>query len=296
MQSGTIFNIQPFSIYDGPGIRTTVFFKGCNLRCAWCHNPESWLSRPQLEFLEEKCIGCGSCFSACPNSAHIMTETGHVIDKSKCTDCGACAQTCYAGALVLAGRKAGAQEVFERIMEDAPYFKNSGGGVTFSGGESMMQLDFLCELLQMCKEAGIHTAVDCAGNFPFSSFEKILPWTDLFLYDIKAFDPDTHRKLTGVSNERILENLRLLSARGADIFVRIPCIPGGNWQDMEQIADYLQNLSVRKVELLAYHRLGEGKRKSLGMEAVTFETPTPEEMEALLERFTSRGIPAVYNR
>lgn len=296
MQSGTIFNIQPFSIYDGPGIRTTVFFKGCNLRCAWCHNPESWIMSPQLEFLSEKCIGCGACFTACPNNAHTASESGHVIDRSKCKNCGLCAQTCYAGALTMAGRQATSQEIFNRILEDAPYFKNSGGGVTFSGGECMMQLDFLCELLKLCKETGIHTAVDTAGHFPFSSFEKILPWTDLFLYDIKAFDPDTHHKLTGIRNERILENLPLLCEHGANVFIRIPCIPDGNWQDMEQIAEYLKNIPVQKVELLAYHRLGEGKRKSLGMDVVTFRTPSPEEMENLLTLFTDKGIPAVYNR
>lgn len=296
MNSGTIFNIQPFSIYDGPGIRTTVFFKGCNLRCAWCHNPESWLLKPQLEFLEEKCIGCGACFKACPQKAHLVTPEGHIIDRSKCINCGLCAQTCYAGALTMAGRKADAAEIFGRILEDAPYFKNSGGGVTFSGGECMMQIDFLCELLKMCKEAGIHTAVDTAGHFPFSSFERILPYTDLFLYDIKAFDPETHRQLTGVSNELILENLRLLCQNGANVFVRIPCIPDANWKDMEQIAEYLKDIPVQKVELLAYHRLGEGKRKSLGMDARTFTIPTPDEMEALLQLFTQKGIPAFYNR
>ena len=296
MQTGTIFNIQPFSVYDGPGIRTTVFLKGCNLRCLWCHNPESWKIVPQLQFQEEKCVGCGNCFKICPKGAHQLNSSGHVIDRNLCVGCGLCAQSCYAGALVLTGKKVTTDEVMARLLEDASYFKNSGGGVTFSGGEAMMQLKFLKELLIKCKEAGIHTAVDTAGHFPFEQYQEILPYTDLFLYDIKAYDPETHRRLTGVDNYYILENLPLLLQNGAEVIVRIPCIPDGNWQDMEQIARYLEKLPLKQVELLAYHRLGEGKRKSLGMEMETFPAPSVKEMEALLETFKSKGIPAVYNR
>lgn len=296
MQTGTIFNIQPFSVYDGPGIRTTVFLKGCNLRCAWCHNPESWKMQPELQLLEEKCIGCGACFTACPNEAHIFTDQAHKIDRDLCTGCGKCAESCYAGALVLTGKQTTTEEVMTRLKEDALYFKNSGGGVTFSGGEAMMQIDFLEELLKKCKDEGIHTAVDTAGNFPFSQFEKILPYTDLFLYDIKAFRPETHKKLTAVENQHILENLKLLLERHVEVIVRIPCIPEGNWDEMEEIACYLQGLPVRQVELLAYHRLGEGKRKSLGLEIETFPSPSTAEMETLLKIFTEKGIPAVYNR
>ena len=200
MLTGTVFNIQPFSVYDGPGIRTTVFLKGCNLRCAWCHNPESWQRKPQLQFLAEKCIGCGGCFSACPQGVHVLQNGVHLIDREKCIGCGKCADSCFAGALVITGREMTVDQVMSRIQDDALYFQNSGGGVTFSGGECMIQLDFLEELLQRCKQLGIHTAVDTAGHFPFDRYERILPYTDLFLYDIKAFSTETHRELTGVDN------------------------------------------------------------------------------------------------
>lgn len=296
MQTGTVFNIQPFSVYDGPGIRTTVFLKGCNLRCAWCHNPESWLRKPQLQFLAEKCIGCGACFTACPRGVHVLADGRHGLNRDACIGCGKCADGCYAGALVLTGREMTVEEVMNRIREDALYFQNSGGGVTFSGGEAMMQIEFLEELLKRCKQLGIHTAVDTAGNFPFSRYQRILPYTDLFLYDIKAFSSETHRQLTGVDNRMILENLPLLLQHGARVIVRIPCIPQGNWHEMPEIAAYLQNLPVEQVELLAYHRLGEGKRQSLGMELRTFPSPTADEMEQLLKLFTDLNIPAVYNR
>lgn len=295
MQTGTIFNIQPFSVYDGPGIRTTVFFKGCNLRCAWCHNPESWNMKPEIQLLEEKCVGCGECFRTCPNGAHIALDNLHKIDRGLCNGCGKCADSCYAGAIALIGKTVSVDEVMKYLLEDAAYFKNSGGGVTFSGGEAMMQIEFLKELLQRCREAGIHTAVDTAGNLPFEQFEKIMPYTNLFLYDIKAFNSDVHKKLTGVPNHHILRNLPLLIQNKAEVIVRVPCIPGGNLDEMEDIAEYLKSVPVQKVELLAYHRLGEGKRRSLGMDAESFDIPSAEEMQSILKIFTDKKVNAVYN-
>lgn len=293
---GTVFNIQPFSVQDGPGIRTTVFFKGCNLRCAWCHNPESWSGTPEVQQLPEKCIGCGACAAVCPHRAHRWEEGVHTIDRTRCTGCGACTAECFAGGLTLTGRTLTADEVMTRLLEDKLYFQNSGGGVTFSGGEAMLQLPFLKELLTRCRAAGIHTAVDTAGHLPFSAFEEILPFTDLFLYDIKAIDPDVHRRLTGVDNRHILDNLPRLLERGATAIVRVPCVPGGNWEEMPAIARYLQGKAVERVELLAYHRLGEGKRRGLGLCDLPFNTPAAEEMEALLQIFVTHHIPAVYTR
>ena len=182
MSQGTIFNIQRFSIYDGPGARTTVFFKGCNLKCKWCHNPESISAKRQLEFYPDKCIGCGKCFAACPNGAHIIGEDGnHIIDREKCTVCGACVDTCYAEALVIVGQTVDAAYVVKSVMTDVPYYEQSGGGVTFSGGECMQQIDFLADIMAQLHEKGIHLAVDTAGNQPWEKFEKILPYADLFL-------------------------------------------------------------------------------------------------------------------
>ncbi len=309
---GTIFNVQPFSVYDGPGIRTTVFFKGCNLRCVWCHNPESYTYEPQIQFQPEKCIGCGACFAVCPRKAHVLDEGGvHRIDRRNCTGCGACAGECFAGALALTGRNVTAGELFSMLEQDRDYFARSGGGVTFSGGECMTQPEFLKALLTLCREAGIHTAVDTAGCVPSERFEEILPLADLFLYDVKAARSETHRCLTGVGNEQILDNLRMLSDRGARIIVRIPYVPGeegaqgaqsagnalaGNVHEMLEIAEILKPLRLEAVEFLAYHRLGEGKRASLDMELKKFGVPAPDAVEEVCAKFRKMGIPARYSR
>lgn len=287
---GIIFNIQSFSVQDGPGIRTTVFFKGCNLRCAWCHNPESWKFEPQIQFYPEKCIGCGNCFSVCPNGVHVAAEE-HILRRENCTACGRCADECYAGALALTGRRMTAEELFRRIQVDQPYYQKSGGGVTFSGGECMMQPDFLAELLHLCREAGIQTAVDTAGHCPWEKLERMLSDADLFLYDLKAYSPALHKKLTGVENGQILSNFEKLLEYGARVIVRIPCIPGANWEEIPQLADYLTGKPVELVELLAYHKLGEGKRKALDMAIESFTVPSKADMQEMTDLFESKGIP-----
>ena len=262
MPKAMIFDIQRNSYVDGPGIRTTVFFKGCNLRCKWCHNPESQSFEKQMMFYKDKCTGCGKCREVCPN--HLK----------KCDFCGKCELYCPAEARKICGREYTSDEVLAEVIKDKAFYDNSGGGVTFSGGECMLQLDFLCEILEKCKSAGIHTAVDTAGNVPWKSFEKILPFTDLFLYDIKAFGAELHRKGTGVSNELILENLKNLSGR-ADIIVRIPVIGGYNDNDEEirQIADFLKQIKIIKAELLPYHAMGEHKYTALGRNTESFNVP-----------------------
>jgi len=293
--TGTVFDIQPFSVYDGPGIRTTVFFKGCNLRCKWCHNPESISPVPELLFYEDKCIGCMKCFKICPVKAHAITDQGHEIRRDICTLCGACADSCYAGALKLSGTVMTAGQVFRRIEADRAYYEQSGGGVTFSGGEPVLRTAFLKELLMRCKAAGIHTAVDTAGCVPRSVYEEILLNTDLFLYDLKAFGSPLHRQLTGRPNERVFDNLDYLLQNEKRVIIRVPCIKGANFEDIRRLPEFLRTLpTVEKLELLAYHRLGEAKNTALSREAECFETPTKEEMLELKQYFVGCGIPAEY--
>lgn len=267
-----IFDLERNSYVDGPGIRTTVFFKGCNLRCAWCHNPESQAPAPQLLFYTDKCTGCGKCRPKCPNSL------------ASCTLCGKCALYCPNDARELCGREVSPEEIFRELLRDRDYYAASGGGVTFSGGECMLQIDALEALLKLCREAGIHTAVDTAGHVPFEHFERILPYTDLFLYDIKSMDEATHRKYTGVSNARILENLHLLLYNGCRLWIRIPVIPGVNdtGEEMARIRDFLADSPApEKIELLPYHAMGEHKYAALGKEAQTFSVPTEAQLAQL---------------
>lgn len=295
MNQGIVFNIQRFSIYDGPGTRTAVFFKGCNLTCRWCHNPESIPPNPVLEYYPERCIGCGRCFAVCPTNAHKFDEKGrHIVDRDLCTNCLHCVDNCFAEALIGVGQSMTADELVDAVMTDMPYYERSGGGVTFTGGECMIQHDFLLEVMQKLKAKNVHTAVDTAGNVPWEWFESILPVTDLFLYDIKAADPSVHKRWTGVSNERILENLHNLVQRGQRIWIRVPFIPGCNDREMSAIADIIAPLSVERVDIMPYHKLGEGKYAALGIQSTgpICAIPTEAEIQSTLALFTDKNIPA----
>lgn len=290
---GRIFNIQRFSVHDGPGARTTVFFKGCNLHCVWCHNPESISAMPVVEFYPQKCIGCGECFKVCQHKGHWIAPDGaHLIDRRACTGCLVCTDTCYAGALAPVGKDVTAEYVMKQIETDIPYYKSSGGGVTFSGGEAMLQIEFLARLLAECKTRGIHTAVDTAGNVPWEYFEKILHHTDLFLFDVKAADPKIHKSLTGVVNDRILNNLYRLAAYGARIFVRIPFVPSCNRGEMEAIASILTKIKPELVEIIPYHKLGAAKYAALGLTDLCCDEkiPSDEEIEEVLTILKNVGL------
>jgi len=289
--NGKIFNIQRFSTFDGPGVRTTVFFKGCNLHCKWCHNPESISGKPQIELGTDQCIGCGECFKACPN--HMMTADGqHIVDRQKCIGCGKCADTCYAKAVKLVGEEITLEKMMTEILTDKPYFAAAGGGVTFSGGECMIQPEFLAAVVAECKKEGIHTAVDTAGNVAWRVFEAVD--ADMYLYDMKAVDPELHRELTGVDNKLILENLHKLSKAGKRIWVRIPYIPGCNDGEIEAMAKILAEVKPERVELLGYHRLGEGKYDSLGLpKGELIRTPDDSELDSAVELLKSYGINAM---
>ena len=270
MNKAIFFDIQRNSFVDGPGIRPTVFFKGCNLRCAWCHNPESQSAKPQMRFYKDKCTGCGKCKSVCPY--HL----------EQCELCGKCTLYCPVDARKVCGKEHTVDEVLKEVLKDKAFYETSGGGVTFSGGECMLQIDFLAEILKKCKENGIHTAVDTAGHIPFESFEKILPYTDLFLYDIKIFDSQKHKQYVGVGNELILENLKKLFERKAKLWIRIPIIPDVNdsIEEIQKIKDFLKtNGTPEKIELLPYHAMGENKYRAIGKEPQIFKTPDAENLK-----------------
>ena len=274
MNKAIFFDIQRNSFVDGPGIRTTVFFKGCNLKCAWCHNPESQSAKPQMMFYKDKCTGCGKCKSVCPY--HL----------EQCELCGKCTLYCPVDARKVCGKEHTVDEVLKEVLKDKAFYETSGGGVTFSGGECMLQIDFLVEILKKCKENGIHTAVDTAGHIPFESFEKILPYTDLFLYDIKIFDSQKHKQYVGVGNELILENLKKLFERKAKLWIRIPIIPDVNdsIEEIQKIKDFLKTIGTpEKIELLPYHAMGENKYRAIGKEPQIFKTPDAENMKRLKE-------------
>lgn len=249
---GKVFNIQSFSTTDGPGIRTVVFFQGCNLRCAWCHNPESQPVDAPEAFLPEKCIGCGAC------------KTGG---------------ECYAKARTVTSRDFTPEELWKLLSIDVPYLKNSGGGVTFSGGECLLQPEFLREMIQLCRANDIHTAVDTAGHVPYERLIYVRP--DMFLYDIKALPTGKHKELTGVDGVLIWENLERLIRENYRVQVRIPCVPGANWDEIAEIIARLKKMGVTDIEPMAYHRLGEGKAAIYGIESQIFEAPSKKEMEEI---------------
>ncbi len=263
-----ITEIKRFAVHDGDGIRTTVFFKGCNLNCAWCHNPETISKNKQLAFYEHKCSGCGKCRNACRYSSEI------------CDLCGKCTEVCPLSARKIYGTEMTAEEILEIILRDKAFYETSGGGVTFSGGECMLQADFLAGLLKKCKENSIHTAVDTAGNVPRESFIKVLPYTDIFLYDIKTADPALHKKYTGSGNRLILENLKFLSDSGAKITVRVPVIGGVNDSESEikSIAEILKPLNIFKTELLPYHDMYISKNRAVNRDIPVFSIPSKEKM------------------
>ncbi|MBU9736319.1 glycyl-radical enzyme activating protein [Diplocloster agilis] len=279
---GMIFDIQHFSVHDGPGIRTTVFFKGCNLKCLWCHNPESQEASPQLLIKGQGCIACGSCAAACPTGARRLGDDGGFIP-DLCTGCGKCASVCYPGVLEISGEAMSVSKVMEEIRKDGSLYCNSGGGVTFSGGEAMLQIDFLEELLRECVKHGIHTTVDTAGAVPWESFRRILPYTSLFLYDLKCAGGEVHRRATGADNRLIVENLNRLKET-ADVWIRIPCIKGINDSEAERegFREILKKPGkIQRIDLLAYHSFGEGKYRMLGRSAPEFQPMDAVQMNAL---------------
>ena len=265
---GLIFNIMRFAVHDGPGIRTAVFFKGCPLRCAWCHNPESISPQSEIMLRPERCVHCGACVHACPQQGISASAVPlPVQDPARCTRCGACAEACPAEARALIGREASVGEAIAEVLRDRVFYEQSGGGVTFSGGEPTHQPDFLHALLAAAKGEGLHTVVDTCGHAPWVVFKRVAPLVDLFLFDIKIIDPEKHQRHVGVSNDLILENLERLAGNGAALRVRMPLIPGVNdaVEDASRLGQKLAALKrVPEVHLLPYHKSGAEKYARLG--------------------------------
>lgn len=297
VQSGTIFDIKKYSINDGPGIRTTVFFSGCPLSCLWCHNPESQSLKPQLLYRAGRCLVCGDCIKACPEGAISLDDSsGSVVtDRQKCTRCQTCVTTCYSGAREFSGREMNVKEVMAVIEREIPFYDESNGGVTFSGGEPLMQPTFLSTLLKACRAQEIHTVVDTSGFANWNVFEQIRADVDLFLYDLKHMDSMRHREVTGVPNEIILSNLRRLSASGAKCTARIPLIPGINDDDKNLVesGEFLASLSyIERVELMGYHDIAQAKYEALGREYALTGTkpPTGATMQRALDLLKDFGL------
>jgi pyruvate formate lyase activating enzyme len=324
VQSGTIFDLKKYSINDGPGIRTTVFFSGCPLSCLWCHNPESQSLKPELLYRAGRCLVCGACVETCPeNAISLETENQYAdltedtdeqgvdpkrsvkicvpkifTDRSKCVQCQTCVATCYAGAREFSGRKVTVEEVMVEIAREIPFYDESCGGVTFSGGEPLMQPGFLSALLMACRKQEIHTVVDTSGFANWNAFEKIRGDVDLFLYDLKHMDSIRHTEVTGVANKLILQNLRQLSETGAKCIVRIPLIPGINDDEKNLVESgmFLASLPhIEGVELIGYHNIAQAKYEALEREYALAGTrvPSEAEMHCAAEVLESYGLDVV---
>ena len=297
----TVFNIQRFSTEDGPGIRTTVFFKGCPLSCVWCHNPEGISPRPQLLWYANRCIGVRDCLKACPENALDLTPKGMTIDRERCTACGLCEEACPAAALEVIGKPWSVEDLVQEVKKDEPFFRNSGGGITLGGGEPMFQAEFVAAFLRRCREDGLSTAMDTCGLAPWARYEEILPYVDLLLLDLKQMDPETHLKATGVKLEPILETARRLGEiSGLTLWIRTPVIPG--FTDAEEnvraaarfIARHMPN--VRRYDLLGFNNLCIGQYDRLGMTFVLRDAQLMrrERMEALKAAAEEAGAPNVH--
>ena len=290
--TGTVFNTQKFSIHDGTGIRTLIFMKGCPLRCIWCSNPESQRTGPEVMFVRSKCTGCGKCAALCREAA--VDDVTFDIDRSRCVKCGLCTSKCYAGAKKMTGRQVTVREMMELIEKDRIFYTNSGGGVTVGGGEPAMQHGFVEELLKACRESHIHTAIETCGYGRWQDICGMFDNADQIFFDLKAIDPELHRRLTGVSNELILHNAEQAAVRGKDVIFRIPLIPGCNdsLTNIEETGIFVGGLSGNgrnvSIEILPYHDLGRDKYRWLDMDYSLEDTGKPdasqvEELKTILK-------------
>lgn len=298
MSESLIFDIKRYAINDGPGIRVVIFFKGCNLHCAWCHNPESISPDVEKMFAPARCIRCGSCVEVCPEKAITLTAEGIVTDPALCKVHGRCAEVCPARAIEMSGRVMSVDEIMEAIEKERVFFDHSNGGVTFSGGEPLVHLPMLKKLLDECGRRHIHRAVDTAGHVSTEALLDIAARTDLFLWDLKMMDSDLHRKWTGAPNDKILKNLTALAETGAEIIIRIPLMGGINdtVENIERTAQFVAGLAGKKkdVNILPFHKIAQNKYMKLGRSESfeMFEEPGKETLERVIEQFAEHGIKA----
>jgi len=313
-QTGLVFNIQRFSIHDGPGIRTTVFLKGCSLRCYWCHNPEGQAAGAELQVYPERCINCMECVARCPNGAQQVRDQLHVFIREQCAGCGLCIDGCSSDAIVLAGKLVTVTEVMDEILRDRLFYETSEGGVTLSGGEPVLQPEFAREILKRCQEEGIHTAIETCGNYAWEEVESLLPHIDLILMDLKHMNEERHRQYSDVSNRLILENARRFAMTDLPIIFRTPVVPTVNDSEEEiaAIVHFIKNLRDARMqrsrgaetpatiqyELLPFHRLATDKYRSLGLDyrAKDIVTPAPESIERLVTFALASGVDVINPR
>lgn len=293
-KKGLVFNIQRYSIKDGPGIRTTVFMKGCPLRCLWCSNPESQNPYPEILTRDMKCVKCGKCAQTCPTKAITVDQKARRINWAECTRCLECAKACLHGAIVVSGEYKTVEEIVKEVESDKLFYEHSGGGATISGGEPLLQWEFVYQLLKALKGKGLHTALDTCGYASWDKLEKVLEYTDLVLLDIKHMDPEQHKKGTGKSNSLILSNARKIRAKGVKVWLRVPLIPGYNdsKENIERTARFGVEIGAEKVSLLPYHEWGKPKYESLGRRYPfePTESLTDEHIQELKKSIESFGL------
>ena len=295
MTTGVIFDIKKFAIHDGPGIRTTVFFKGCPLACRWCHNPEGWNITTQHIHHPERCLGCGECIQLCPHHAIEASHNGMLWDDQSCRECRTCVETCPSEAHEFIGQSVSIDEVVEKVKKDIVFYDTSHGGITLSGGEPLLQAEFLINLLKACGQLELHRTVDTTGYADAEVVLAVAEHTELFLYDLKHMDPQKHISYTGVSNEKILNNIKLLARQGADVTVRIPVIPGFNVDDenIQRTGAFVSSLpGIKKISLLPFHNAASGKYTRLGVHCYSSEIqiPTRREINDLADHLGNFGL------
>jgi pyruvate formate lyase activating enzyme len=298
-----VTNIQGYSIHDGPGIRTVVFLKGCGLECQWCSNPECISPHPEVGFIKTLCTKCGKCAEICPDKA-LVYEAGKLprIDRGRCSGCGACSSVCSYKAFILYGKPMNAEEIFDAVKRDKIFYEASGGGVTVSGGEALLQPKLVCDLFEKCRQASIHTCIETSGYIAESALKQVLPYTDYILYDLKHLNSDKHRQYTGKPNGLILSNAKIITASGIETLFRMPLVPGINddTQNVRETADFLHGLgnSTACIELMPYHRLGTGKYESLDRpyRLLDVVSPGPEHLESVKKTFENNDIICTVSR